>query len=160
MSRPGLVRVKPLSELKPQVQSGNKRTVSTQTKTFDAIERLEKEFEKTSKELGISDEIKARVMGASIEFQQQFYYRWARGSFLKVIQLEELLFQSFGEEQNLGELLTNPVIDTAKAESTYNGEGREAREHAVSAAQQISVPEVRWNLWNEGDTDAAPRELA
>ena len=75
MSRPGLVRVKPLSELKPQVQSGKKRTVGTQTKTFDAIERLEKEFEKTSKELRISDEIKARVMGASIEFQQQFYYR-------------------------------------------------------------------------------------
>lgn len=52
-----------------------KRTAGTQTNAFDAIVRLEKEFGTASKDLGISDKIKAMVMSSSVEFQKEFYYR-------------------------------------------------------------------------------------
>ena len=35
----------------------------------------EEEFGKASKDLGISDKLKAKVMGASLEIQERFYYR-------------------------------------------------------------------------------------
>ena len=66
---------------KPQISCGSekkcamKQTRGTQTKAFDAIARLEKEFGKASKDLGISDKLKAKVNGASLEFQKEFYYR-------------------------------------------------------------------------------------
>ena len=88
MSRPGVIRArpieqllaKPLPECKPPVKTGCKkktvvRVVGTQTEAFDAIVRLEKEFGKASKDLGISDKLKAKVMGASLEIQERFYYR-------------------------------------------------------------------------------------
>ena len=87
-SRPGLVRVKPIEQLlakppaecKPPVQTGGKRKTvmkskGTQTEAFNAIARLEKEFGKASKDLGISDKLKAKVMSASLEIQERFYYR-------------------------------------------------------------------------------------
>lgn len=80
--RPVFIEMRrPLPELKPQVQSGSKRknvakrTAGTQTNAFDAIVRLEKEFGTASKDLGISDKIKAMVMSSSVEFQKEFYYR-------------------------------------------------------------------------------------
>ena len=55
-----------------------KQTKGTQTKptkTFDAIARLEKEFKKSSEDLGISHQVKAKLMGSPMELQKEFYYR-------------------------------------------------------------------------------------
>ena len=62
----------------PERRAVMKQTKGTQTKnskTFNAIARLEKEFEKSAEDLGISDQVKAKLTGSPTELQKEFYYR-------------------------------------------------------------------------------------
>ena len=79
--RPGQIKVKcpalapaPAPERKA-VMKKTKGTQTKNTKTFDAIARLEKEFEKSAEDLGISDQVKAKLTGSPMELQKEFYYR-------------------------------------------------------------------------------------
>ena len=77
--RPGDIKVKcPALAPAPERKAVMKQTKGTQTKptkTFDAIARLEKEFKKSSEDLGISHQVKAKLMGSPMELQKEFYYR-------------------------------------------------------------------------------------
>ena len=75
--RPGEKKVKcpaPAPERKAVIKK-TKGTQTKNTKTFDAIARLEKEFEKSAEDLGISDQVKAKLTGSPMELQKEFYYR-------------------------------------------------------------------------------------
>ena len=77
--RPGEIKIKcPALAPAPERKAVMKRTKGTQTKntkTFDAIARLEKEFEKSAEDLGISDQVKAKLTGSPMGLQKEFYYR-------------------------------------------------------------------------------------
>ena len=75
--RPGGVKVKPLAtrKRKPVMKQTKGTQTSTNPAKFDAIERLEEEFEKSSEDLGISDKVKAKLSFESEDLQKEFYYR-------------------------------------------------------------------------------------
>ena len=77
--RPGGIKVKPPAPRKRKTVKQTKGTQTSQTSTnpaqFDAIARLEEEFEKSFEDLGISEKVKAKLSSSSVELQREFYYR-------------------------------------------------------------------------------------
>ena len=93
-----------------------KRPVATQTKRFDAIEGLQKEFGQATKQLEISDEVKAMVMSLAYEQQMEFYNRQvAEILTVKVARVErDWFFQSFGAVQDCLGFVGNPFTGDSR----------------------------------------------